>query len=396
MPLSCSNPPFTLNQVSLATLPAPVRVLVISDIHFGKVSVPAGDLVEQLYAFFDGFSPTSPMTALNLIVFAGDVFDKEQSYSNPAVFAVQQFMREFFLWAKRHEVIVRILEGTPLHDRKQSRNFVPMAGVIEGLDFRYVENMEIEYIEKLGISALYVPDEFGGSAEKAQALIQAEFDRLGIQKVSTAFMHGMFKYQVPEIASDRYKYDEDFFLNKVEGFIHIGHVHEPSQYDRISAQGSFGRLNHGSEVDHGGVMVIYEPGKTPQHFFLKNRKATIFLTIRVTASELEKAVEQIEKKCKELPDFSHVRISAKKNHPVFNVIPEIKKRFGSLHFTKHDNDKKEQVQQFVDSRLLSVDFTPIHLDASNIVDNILGEVARRKELSPYQHQRLTEHLRGLL
>mgnify|MGYP002480341991 CR=1 FL=1 len=116
MPLSCSNPPFTLNQVSLATLPAPVRVLVISDIHFGKVSVPAGDLVEQPYAFFDGFSPTSPMTALSLIVFAGDVFDKEQSYSNPAVFAVQQFMREFLLWAGKHQIVVRFLEGTPLHD----------------------------------------------------------------------------------------------------------------------------------------------------------------------------------------------------------------------------------------------------------------------------------------
>lgn len=396
MPLSCSNPPFTLNQVSLATLPAPVRVLVISDIHFGKVSVPASDLVEQLYAFFDGFSPTSPMTALNMIVFAGDVFDKEQSYSNPAVFAVQQFMREFLLWAGKHQIVVRFLEGTPLHDRRQSRNFVPMASLIEGLDFRYVDTMEIEHLEKLGITALYVPDEFGGSAEKAQELIQAEFDRLGVNKVTTAFMHGMFKYQVPEIASDRYKYDEEFFLNKVEGYIHIGHVHESSQYDRITAQGSFGRLNHGSEVDHGAVMAIYEPHKTPQHFFLKNRKATTFLTIRITTPDMEKAVEQIEKRCKELPDFSHVRISAKKNHPVFNVIPEIKKRFGALHFTKHDNDKKEREQQFVDARLLSVDFTPIHLDATNIVENILTEVQRRKELSVSQQQRLTEHLRGLL
>ena len=380
----------------LSELPAPFRVLVISDIHFGKASVPASDLVAQLYHFFEGFSPSSSLTSIDLLVLAGDVFDKEQSYSNPAVMVVQQFMRELLQWSAFHGVAVRVLEGTPLHDRNQSRNFIPMALLIPNLDFRYIATMEVEFLEEAGLSILYVPDEFGGSAEKAQSLIQENFDRLGIKKVSMAFMHGMFKYQVPQIANDRYKFDEGFFLERVEGYIHIGHVHEYSEYERIVAQGSFGRLNHGSEVDHGAVMAVYESLGRFQHFFLKNTKATSFVTIKINTADLDKAVAQVEKRCQALPDFSHVRLSAKKNHPVFNVIPELKRRYGALHFTKHDNDKAEQPAQFVDARLLAVEFTPIHLDASNIVENILAEVARKETLENHASERLAQHLRGLL
>ena len=193
--------------------------------------------------------------------------------------------------------------------------------------------MCVEAFYDLGITCLYVPDEYAGSAEAAQKLIQEELDRLGIDKVSIAIMHGMFTYQVPEISSTRYKYDERFFLDRVQYFINIGHVHKFSTYERILSQGSFDRLAHGEEEPKGGIMVTLT---FEQKFFqfLENKGAKIYKTCHVRNKDIDKAVEQIERLAVSLPNGSYVRIKATKSHPVLNLLDQFNKKYVDLTFTK--------------------------------------------------------------
>ena len=60
---------------------------------------------------------------------------------------------------KPYNIILRILEGTPSHDWKQSKLFIHLNDLTKaGTDVKYIDSLSIEYIDKFGINVLY-PDE---------------------------------------------------------------------------------------------------------------------------------------------------------------------------------------------------------------------------------------------
>lgn len=354
----------------------PVSYLVLSDIHLGAKSNTASEIIQNLCSFFDNFE-NSKFKNLDVIFIAGDLFDQALWFNDENFLSIFSFFRKLMDWCQHFSIKLRVLEGTPSHDRKQPKNLLPIATAFPKLDFRYIETMCVEAFYDLGITCLYVPDEYAGSAEAAQKLIQEELDRLGIDRVSIAIMHGMFTYQVPEISSTRYKYDEQFFLDRVHYFINIGHVHKFSTYDRILSQGSFDRLAHGEEEPKGGIMVSLT---FEQKFFqfLENKGAKIYKTCHVRNKDIDKAVEQIERLAVSLPNGSYVRIKASKSHPVLNLLDQFNKKYVDLTFTKITEEEESERKQLIDTKaLLSVDYTPININKDNIVSMVMAQVSER-------------------
>lgn len=369
--------------------------LTISDIHLGKKSVPAKYIIDQLVSFMQNIEELNKNKKIDVIFIAGDLFDQALSFTADDVIHILQWARSFFKLCARNNIALRMLEGTPSHDRRQMRNLVPLAKSTANLNFDYVPTMCVEYFEEHGLTCLYVPDEFGGSAENAQKLIQEELDRLQISRVSFAMMHGMFKYQVPQIASDRYKYDEEFILSRVDGFVNIGHVHTRSVFKRIIAQGSFGRISHGEEEAKGGSLVYVEKTGERQEFFVENKETTQFKTIRITFNDVDQASDQLTKKLKNIPDFSHIRVRASEGHAIFNVLDQFKKDYLTLIFTKI-TDKEAEKPKLIDESLLNAEYTPIHIDKENIVAMILDRVKARQDVQGHSLQRLENKLKDLV
>lgn len=372
-----------------------ISYIVLSDIHLGNKKVPISFIVRNLRIFFGEFDKDAP--SVDVVFIAGDLFDQALWFTDEDLVTVILFIQDLMAWCERTGTSLRILEGTPSHDRNQPRNLVPIAKNFPNLNFRYIETMCVEAMYDLGITCLYCPDEFGGSAAKAQELIEQEFDKLQIKKVDIAILHGMFKYQLPEIASDRFKFDEQFFLDRVRYFINIGHVHKFSVFDRIISQGSFDRLAQREEEPKGGVLVNLNEVAGNNFLFIENKGAKIQKTITIRWKELDRAVAQVRAAVRDLPEESYVRIKAPRGHEIFNVYDRLALEYNRLIFDKITTEEEEEKKELLKSSdLFSVEYTPFNIDKENIVGLVLSEVFDNHDLSPVVKDTLRKKLEELV
>lgn len=367
-------------------VPAPVlftkfRYLVISDVHLGNQRNPLWRMIANLRAYFGDFKDVSQFATLDVLFIAGDLFDKALWFTNDDLNLIFAFFLDLFDFCERHGIAFRYLEGTPSHDRKQFRNIVPLASKFPALDFRYIEEMCVEAFYDHGITCLYVPDEHAGGGEKSQALIKTKLDELGIEKVSIGMVHSWFKYQVPEVSSSS-KYDEEFFLSIVEYFVSNGHIHGPSTFDRIVGQGSFDRVAHNEEHAKGGVLFEIND-KDAYFFFLENKNALPFRTVHVKTTDMEKAVEQIDKVASKLPEMSWLRIKAKEINPVLHSLDALGKQYPLIRFEKITEEEEARTQRKTlvdDTAFQSIDYKNVELVQENIVGSIMEEMDKRQFL----------------
>lgn len=354
-------------------------------------------MVAGLRTFFHDFRDDSPFTKMDIVFIAGDLFDKALYLSGEDTYLIFRFLKDLMGWCAKHGVRLRVLEGTPSHDRAQFKAFLPMAESFEQLDFRYIETMCVEAFHDLQITCLYVPDEFGGSAEASQKLIEKEFQSLGVQQVSIAMMHGMFRYQVPELASERFKYDEQFILDRVKGFTNIGHVHVFSTFSRILCQGSLDRICHGEESAKGGIQVTWDPNGDKNFFVIENKAAMVFMTIHARTKDLEVALAQVEKKLIGLKEQSHVRLKAAKGHPVLNVIEHLERKYPMLVFERITEEEERERNQLIDTQaVLDTSYVPVNIHAGNIVDMLVAEAKPKMDVPSATMFRIVSTLQGFV
>jgi hypothetical protein len=145
---------------------------------------------------------------------AGDLFDTALLFTQDEVSIIQGWMCRLMDFCSRYNIKLRILEGTPSHDNFQCRNLVCMAEQFSHkLDFKYIETLHIEKMEDIHLSVLYVPDEWSATTKQTQEQVSQLLKEASLAKVDIAIMHGMFTYQVPELANNALKHDEIFYLN---------------------------------------------------------------------------------------------------------------------------------------------------------------------------------------
>jgi len=300
--------------------------IVLNDIHYGVGKVPSNLITLSLKNTLNNYDlKASP---IHTIYIAGDLTDKLLLNTSEAYKDMMDFGMFLGRYCEEHDIKLRMLEGTPLHDRGQMSLFEKAYSSFD-IDFKYINDIHIEYRKDLDAHILYVPDEIRPTAVETEDAIRKLMKKIKIDKVETAIIHGMFTYQMP-YESDK-KLSEDFFLSIVNGHIHIGHIHQYSNLDRIYAGGSWDRVSQNDDGKKGGTVTTYSNiTKTYVTKRLYNKYSTPFVTVKVkdTFNPVELAEEIMQKAYRQssMPVKINVRILSK-NKSTANVIEYLPFKF---------------------------------------------------------------------
>lgn len=340
-----------------------VNIASISDIHLGSKRTPTSHIVKNLYEAFPDNSETSK---LDLIVLAGDVFDGLLKLPDDEIREIEIWIVYLLRLCKKHDIILRVLEGTPSHDWKQSIRFIILneAAEIE-CDLKYIHQLTIEYIPSLDINVLYIPDEWNDSTEKTYSQVCELMTLKGLTKVDYAFMHGQFEYQLPEIVKAP-KHNSQKYLSIVDKLIFIGHVHVFSRNDRIIAQGSFDRLSHGEEGAKGHVRAKVRTNSDYEIKFVENKGARLYITFECSGLSLEETLKKVESGLEGIPDGSCIRLSCLPDNPILTSMEQLVLRWPFITFSKIIRETDLDTQATEVDEFTELDFIPITITRDNI------------------------------
>lgn len=368
--LSSFKPNPSVGAVSALAGAIALALAVISDIHLGHRRNSAKEVVENLYREFPDNEDTGK---LDVIWLAGDVFDDLLQLSDEEIDVIDFWIADFLRMCKKWGIMVRILEGTPSHDWKQSRRFVTMNEAARiGADLKYVSTLSIEYIEPLDIQVLYVPDEWELTTDKTLAQVRELLKAKGLDRVDYAIMHGQFGHQLPAHVKAP-SHDSAAYLDLVSEYVFIGHVHTYSKYDRIIAQGSFDRLAHGEESPKGHVRLYkYESGDSVLEF-RENKGAKQFVTLKCCGMDLEQTLHHIHERVPPLPDGSYVRIESESTNPIFDNMDLMIRTYPFIQFSKLSHEMEVDELVMVDAPDV---FIPIQITPDNIHGLMMDRVVR--------------------
>lgn len=286
-----------------------ITTIHVSDVHEGNSRIPVSHINRGLNSTI-----TNPLLEkADFLTIGGDFWDMALSLPGDKVPEILLYIHSLLSRCAHYGTRVRILEGTPSHDRKQSKVFKTINSMLEKpADLRYYDELCIDYEEEFDIHVLYVPDEWKSSTEKAWDDVQAALRKHKLEKVDMAVMHGMFGYQLPK-GLNLHHHNEERYLSVVDRFISIGHVHTASTYRRIFAQGSHDRLKHGEEEPKGLMVSEIFPDKSKDKVtFVENKFAVPFAVVDVTdmgEQEASVAIDKVALALIEKPlDIKYIRV----------------------------------------------------------------------------------------
>lgn len=342
---------------------------VVSDIHLGHKRNSTAEIVKNLRRAFPDNSETGQ---LDIIFLAGDVFDSLLSLPDEDIFEIDAWVCHFLRVAKKWDIKVRVLEGTPGHDWKQSERFVIINEVV-GIeaDLKYVKDLSIEYIEQYGATVLYVPDEWQPTTEKTLSQVKELLLAKGLTQVDYAIMHGQFEYQLPPHVPGP-KHSSKEYLALVRELIFIGHVHIHTRLERIVAQGSFDRLAHGEEGPKGHVRaLVHAPGEHTVTF-VENASAKRFVTIDCSGLDTEATIALVDQYARDIPDDSYVRLRGELGQPIFDNMELLIRRYPLYTWSKQVLDPNQDPEEIkVESENL---YVPITLTKENLGEILVERV----------------------
>jgi UDP-2,3-diacylglucosamine pyrophosphatase LpxH len=348
------------------------RYAVISDVHLGHRKTPAAETISKL----DYYLSDSLFEQIDILVIAGDLYDSLLDLNQDETHDIDYWIFRMLLKAKKYNVMVWILEGTPLHDREQSKRIITFnEGAELQTDARYFDKITIHYEPKLDRHFLFVPDEATDSPAETLAEVRRQMKEHGLKQVDCGFMHGAFKYQLPDMDSIP-THDEASYLEIVKYTISIGHVHEATSFDRIHAQGSFDRLGHGTELAKGfNVVTIYEDG-SHDVTFVENKEAKIYKTILLQSSEVEDGLSEIDEAVKDAPEGSHMRLRAPEKHPLLGSMDVVMRRHPGFYWIS----KADKVDRAAKEASAQTRYVPIILNAQTLGKQVMDALQGRPEL----------------
>lgn len=309
-----------------------LTILEMGDIHLGHRRTPTEHIVENLNRVLND---NGRMSTVDLFIIAGDLFDRLLPLSNPDVSLCHRWIHKLFTVCAKHDIVLRVLEGTPSHDNRQPSMMedVLHANNLE-VDFRYVDVLSVEYIEKFDATVLYIPDEWNPNCSDTLLEVKETLRRMELTHVDFAVMHGQFDVQLPPHLRKLIPHHHSTeYLSLVKHLIFIGHVHNASVNDRIIAAGSYDRLSHGEEEDKGCVYVVVSDTGEFDLTFLVNEGAKRYMTYDYQGEHTESAVNELREKMLALPDDSYVRIKVNSDDPLAKAVDNLATLFPCLNVT---------------------------------------------------------------
>ncbi len=332
-----------------------------SDSHLGHPRVPSKYVTQALVRAFPDDETTEE---LDFIIIAGDLFDRMVSMASDEAMHIVTWMASFLETCSRRKVRVRVLEGTPSHDRKQSRLLTAVNDALgdNAADLRYVDTLSIEYEEEFDFHMLYVPDEWHHDHDEVKRQVQQLLRAHGLDRVDITVFHGMFRHQVKEglmIPS----HDPDFYSEITNWFVTAGHIHTSSIYKNIFAQGSIERLSMNEEEDKGHfrLKVSRDDIEPVTSKFIVNTKAMFQRTVDIRGLEMENAIEIIDREIAGV-QVGYCRLHMTADLAAVGILKSMTERHPHLRWSKKlekDKSKKLEEADVFDVRKL-VDAKPIN------------------------------------
>lgn len=285
-----------------------LKYLVMSDLHLGHKVNTISTMADNLVFFLNRYQPL--LKDIDILFLAGDIFDNYIPSYSDTYLKITKLLIEVIKWCQHYKVKLRVLEGTPSHDWRQASVISTIIKDLEiQIDYKYIDKVDIEYMEDYNVHILYVPDQIKPKGEEVYKEVQKTLKEKSLNQVDIAIMHGQFHYQFPKLKLDSSHNEEDY-LSIVKHYIHIGHIHKHSVKDRIIAQGSFDRIAHGEEEKKGAVLskISLKDKEKDEWLFLENSHAMCFKTLNYLNQTPEEMIIQLRKDLKNLKSGSSLRL----------------------------------------------------------------------------------------
>lgn len=331
-----------------------IRGRSASDLHFGVAHTPAAKIAHGLDRLV---SNDKVFSECDLILYPGDITDRLLPQPSQEAQVARNWMDRNIELAEKHDTVIAVVEGTPMHDWYQSEYFVESNNIRGNkASLYYIKEVKIVYMEELGINVLFVPDEAHDTCQLTEIAVREALHRAGLEQVDLTIIHGQFRHQYPEHLRDIGMdfHDSDFYLSITKHFIFAGHVHTHSIYKRIVAQGSFERLHHGYEAPKGCVgfeLNLDDPSKS-KVWFIENHDAMIYKTFHVKGDNLQYEADRIRLLASQQPSGSFLRVKAKSGHPILALVKELKKELPMFNWTTDvEKEKKKAVKEIIPAKI---------------------------------------------
>lgn len=358
--------------------------ITLSDIHLGHANTSTEHIVKSLEAFLGLYDDELKFPKLKLVFITGDLWDKSVQLGADFIPEFLYFWYRFCRWAVRHKLKVRLLKGTPRHDGNQGASVEHITrNAFPTLDFKYFSELCIDHEDAFDLNILYVPDECRSSADILYKDVKELLAEKHLSQVDLAMMHGMFKFQLGSIPLNHKVHNEQDYLDLVKGVIAIGHIHKPSQYERIYVPGSFDRLAHGEEEPKG---AYFFKEHSPGHWlpvFLENSLAKVYRSIELV-DDLELCYQSIDEVYRSVPSWSNLRLIAPPQHPLLSNIDGLIKRYPEAKITLkvlQGKKEKENVE-------IRAEHHALVLNKSTLNQLILSEIQNVTLLEPEDQEKL--------
>lgn len=315
-------------------------ILIFGDVHLAHHRTSTEDIIktikETIYPFITNQS-------IKMVIIEGDLFDRRISMNDPEHSLIILFISEFIDLLAKNNVALRVLEGTPSHDWKQSRLFQTLIDQKESnINYAYFDDVVIEENNILNKTILYIPDEWGTTSEYTYNYVLKLLKDKHLSKVDYIVMHGMFDYQVASLPNAPFMkavHNSTNYLSICNYYIFIGHIHTFSTYERIIATGSFQRLAHNEEENKGCLLYTHNDNLDKcQYRFIVNNNAQIYKTITLPTN-MEKSEKLIEKTIKKLPIGSYLRVVCKKDNHILSIWSKLQNTYLDYNLSKKVIDK---------------------------------------------------------
>lgn len=350
-----------------------VRTAYLSDVHNFHRKTPTETICENME---EVLFRNIEFKSLDILFITGDFFDREVPYYHYEIPTVEAFIVKLLINCKHHNVILRILEGTPSHDRKQSATFERLnKNYSIDADVKWVQELSIEYIEKINKSILYVPDEWGEGPEATLQEVIKMVNHLPGGKVDLAVMHGNFPHQLPSHLKFP-MHDPVIYQELVRSIIVIGHVHLFSTFGKIVAPGSFDRVSQGEEGAKGMVLADIKDDHSFEAKFIENKNAKIYKKVDCSNLDLESAYAKIDEIAKITPKGSELLIACNKEDAILHSGDIYPIKYPDIHWRIEAIQEKKKIDKEVFKRESLVKIGN-ELTSSNIKQILFGRITAK-------------------
>jgi len=355
-------------------VPGEFRYITFGDVHLGHPTTPTKHTLKALTHYIND----DLIKSVDMIVIEGDLFDHLLHAEDDNLYLIHRWMTFLLFKCAAYNTMLRIVEGTPLHDRHQSRFFVEQKNNAKiDVDLHYAQELSIEYIEKLDAHFLYVPDKCRPHTDDILRDVRVLLKDKGLTQVDFAIMHGAFSYQLPDVVTEP-THDERSYLDMVKYFIMIGHVHIRTSYERILAAGSFDRHSHGDEIEKGFYDVTVRSSGNHSIVFKENKLAKRYDTIECHGLDTKALNVKIRQKLSTLPKGSSIKLRCNAHDAATGDIKFYRQEFPQYEWVTPHIEKATKPKESVANALASFDLSEfIPIDPHSILNLIEPELLKQ-------------------